>query len=246
MTTLFASDIHLSPQRPDITEAFLNFLNTKGAAAKRLYLLGDIFEYWLGDDVSMADFPEVCSALKTLSRRGVEIFIQVGNRDFALGKQFCRDTGCKMLSDPSVIEVNGHAAIIGHGDDLCTDDIDYLRLRRILRNRVFLGIATRFPANWRRHIAEGIRQKSSQAQAYKATAIMDVNQAAVNQRFEQLRASIMIHGHTHRPKHHQLASQNGNQHRIVLGDWYQQGSYLEISESEINPAKWTLQSCAPK
>lgn len=235
MAIIFASDIHLSESRPDISESFIRFLQQQCSNADVVYLLGDIFEYWLGDDVSLPVYKRECAALHELTQSGVSVFAQVGNRDFALGKEFESTTGVKLLPDIKIIDVYDTPCLICHGDDLCTDDKQYQRLRALLRNRVILGLLRKSPIRFRQKLADKIRQKSAQQKQSKSAVIMDVNAAAVKHRFNQYAVKTMIHGHTHRPNIHI----DDAFRRIVLGDWYEQGSMLRVEKKQA-PNEWQL------
>lgn len=223
---LFLSDMHLDANRADITQLLLSYLNKHGKQAEAIYLLGDIFEVWLGDKVSMPDYADVIDCLKQLSQH-TDIFAMRGNRDFLLGKQFANASGVTLLNDPSVIDLFGQATLISHGDQLCTDDVSYQRFRKVVSNRAVQWLAlTLIPNKKKRAIARKLRDASKQAQQQKQSAIMDANTDAVSQWFKHFNVGQMIHGHTHRPQAHTHQVNGQNCTRWVLGDWYEQGSVL--------------------
>ena len=227
MSTLFISDLHLSAERPAITALFLEFLRARARAAETLYILGDLFEYWIGDDsAAHPDYRPLIEGLRALTESGVPVFVMHGNRDFLLGADFERATGCRLLPDPSVIDLYGEAVLLMHGDTLCTDDVAYLKFRQMVRNpdwvKMFLGktIAERVA------IVRDYREVSKAATATKKPEIMDVNVGAVEAALKQHSVRHLIHGHTHRPAQHQLTLDGTAVRRTVLGDWYDQGSVL--------------------
>ena len=229
MRYLFISDLHLEAQRPDITRAFLRFLDEQASQAEALYILGDFFEVWLGDDNPDPLADEVSSALLALSRRGTRIHLMHGNRDFLIGKDFCRRSGCTLLNDPTVIKLNGEPVLLMHGDSLCTDDIGYMRMRRWLRNPLSLFILRNLPLKTRHRIGRKLRNESQQRTRYKALDITDVNQDEVLRVMRKHQATTLIHGHTHRPAVHPLEIDGKAVQRIVLGDWDKAGWVLEVN-----------------
>lgn len=230
MTILFISDLHLSAAEPAITAQFLDFLQHQARAAKRLYILGDLFEFWIGDDDPDSAAAGIQAGLRALTAAGVPCYLMHGNRDFLLGQRFCANTGCELLPDPSIVEVYGERVLLMHGDTLCTDDRAYQRLRRIVRNPWVQRLFARFSIGWRQKIAERIRE-GSKAHTYRASkTIMDVNAQAVASIFRTTGVRVMVHGHTHRPAVHSLSVDGRTVTRIVLGDWYTQGSVLRWDE----------------
>lgn len=227
MTTLFISDLHLDGSRPEITELFLEFLEEEAAKASALYILGDFFEVWIGDDDDDLHHVQVMAGLKALSSSGVPVYFMHGNRDFLIGEKFAARTGVKLLADPTVIDLGGSPTLLMHGDTLCTDDLQYQKARRFLRNRLVQGIYLALPLSLRRRIAAYARAKSKTDTAAKASYIMDVNQKAVESVMAQHGVTRLIHGHTHRPAIHRFKSaERKDMERIVLGDWYEQSSIL--------------------
>ena len=227
MHTLFISDLHLSAERPAIGALFLDFLRTRAPRAEALYILGDLFEYWIGDDAAaLPEYQTLIAGLRALTQAGVPVYVMHGNRDFLLGSGFEQQTGCQLLPDPTVISLYGSNTLLMHGDTLCTDDVAYLKFRVMVRNpdwvKMFLGktIAERDA------IVRDYREISKAATAVKKPEIMDVNQGAVESTLRQHGVQHLIHGHTHRPAQHRFMLDGVAVQRTVLGDWYDQGSVL--------------------
>ena len=230
MPVLFISDLHLSPERPAISRAFLVFLRQRATSASALYILGDLFEAWIGDDDPTDLSIEIQTALRSLSESGVPLFVQHGNRDFLIGRRFAHNTGATLLGDEHVVEHHGQRALVMHGDSLCTDDIDYQRFRRKARHPVYRWLLAHLPLKRRQKLARDWRAKSMAANSNKASAIMDVNPDAVARVMDQQNVDTLIHGHTHRPNRHPLA----NGERIVLGDWEALGWVLVLAKNGYN------------
>jgi UDP-2,3-diacylglucosamine hydrolase len=231
MATLFISDLHLSAERPDITALFIQFLNNDARQAEALYILGDLFEAWLGDDMVLPEYADAIASMKALHDSGVQLFIMHGNRDFLLGETFTAMSGATLLDDPSIIDLYGKPTLLLHGDTLCTDDVAYQQFRAMVRNPVWQQeLLARTPAE-RLALAKQYREMSQTETGNKAEDIMDVNQQAVEQVMRDKGIYHMIHGHTHRPAIHELAINNQAAQRIVLGDWYEQGSVLRCDEN---------------
>lgn len=233
MTTLFISDLHLDGTRPDITAQFLEFLQREGRRAEALYILGDLFEAWIGDDDPDPGKRRVIQGLRAVSDAGVKTFLIHGNRDFLIGTRFCRETGMKLLDDGTVIDVYGRRVLLMHGDLLCIDDHAYQRLRRIVRNPLVQFTLRRLSLRQRQRLAERMREGSKEHIAsmdVAAPQIMDVNQDEVRRTFERYGVDCIIHGHTHRPAVHEMQIDGKPAVRIVLGDWYEQGSVLRWNE----------------
>lgn len=227
MSVLFISDLHLEAQRPDIVRAFVHFLQTRARQAEALYILGDFFEVWIGDD-GMDDFQRaIASALRRLSDTGTRIFLMHGNRDFLIGKDFCRQAGCTLLKEGSVIDLYGEPVLLLHGDSLCTRDESYQRLRTRLRNPFSLWLLRHLPLATRHKLARKLRDASRQRTREKAAEIIDVTPEVVPQVMAAHNVHTLIHGHTHRPAVHQLTIDGQPAQRIVLGDWDHQGWVLE-------------------
>ena len=233
MTTLFISDLHLDGSRPDITEQFLNFLEGEARQAGSLYILGDFFEVWIGDDDDDPHHARVMDGLRKLTAAGVPAFFMHGNRDFLIGKRFAERTGVQLLPDPKVVDLGGSPTLLMHGDTLCTDDLQYQRARRFMRNPLVQGIYLALPLSLRRRIAAYARAKSRADTAGKAGEIMDVNRRTVESVMLQYGVRRLIHGHTHRPAIHRFKAAGGKgMERIVLGDWYDQSSILRWNGTE--------------
>lgn len=228
-TTLFISDIHLCAARPDMTAALVRFLAHDAPGADALYVLGDLFEFWIGDDDLTALHQEVAAAFLTLSQQGVPIYFIHGNRDFMLGKQFAKRAGMTLLGDPCVIELYGERVLLSHGDMLCTHDVDYQKYRRIVNLRWLRWLFLRLPLRRRQAIAHKIRGQSGTENPNKHRSIMDVTPEAVDELMRQHECRTMIHGHTHRPAIHDFSLDGAPARRIVLGDWFEQGSILVCS-----------------
>jgi UDP-2,3-diacylglucosamine hydrolase len=233
---LLISDLHLEEQRPDITQAFLDLLTGRARTAKALYILGDFFEAWIGDDAMSPFQRSICQALRDLSDSGTEIFLMHGNRDFMLGQAFCKAAGCTLLNDPSVIPMNGEPVLLMHGDSLCTRDEAYMRLRRYLRHPLTLWILRHLPLRTRHKLARKLRSESRAQTRMKANDIVDVTPEEVPRIMSQYGVRTLIHGHTHRPAIHKLQVNDQTAQRIVLGDWDRQGWALQVDEQGFNLA----------
>jgi len=224
--------LHVSRARPDVTALFLDFLATDAQQSAALYILGDLFDAWLGDD-DTSDFAQtIQQGLHQLTSSGVPVYFMAGNRDFMIGEDFAQATGVELLTDGSVVSLFGQPTLLLHGDTLCTADVGYQRFRRIIRAPLVTHLLKRIPLRWRMKIATKLRAKSATQGTLSAAdlARMDATEQAVQQAFSDANVRDMIHGHTHRPNihQHQLADGSIGQ-RIVLGDWYEQGSVLEFS-----------------
>jgi UDP-2,3-diacylglucosamine hydrolase len=233
VTTLFISDLHLDGTRPDITALFLDFLAREAHGAQALYILGDLFEAWIGDDDPDPDKRRVIQGLRSLTSAGVQTFLIHGNRDFLIGQRFCRETGIELLKDGTVIDLYGRRVLLMHGDLLCIDDHAYQRLRRIVRNPIVQFVIRRLTLRQRQRLAERMRAGSKEHIAsmdMAAPEIMDVNQDEVRRTLERFGVDCIIHGHTHRPAVHEMQIDGHAAVRIVLGDWYEQGSVLRWDE----------------
>ena len=238
---LLISDLHLEEERPDITRAFLRFLQERAALADALYILGDFFEVWIGDDGMTPFQHEIASALRQLSETGTRIFLMHGNRDFLIGRAFCREAGCTLLQDPSVITLEGERVLLMHGDSLCTADHAYMRMRRILRNPLALFILRHLPLGKRRQLARKLRSESRAQTRMKATEITDVTPTEVERVMREHRVHTLIHGHTHRPDVHTFPVNGQDVQRIVLGDWDKQGWALQIDHHGLVQAPFPLE-----
>ncbi len=226
MSTLFISDLHLDESRPEIVDLFERFLAGEARGAKALYILGDLFESWIGDDDDSPLAERVACALRALRDSGVPIYFMRGNRDFVLGDDFARKAGMTILDDPTIVDLDGTPVLLMHGDTLCTDDVEYQKFRKLMHNRWFQRIALSLPLSIRRRIAGRLRGQSQKHVARKTEVIMDVNQSAVEAAMRAHGAQLLIHGHTHRPATHRFELDGRSAERIVLGDWYDQSSIL--------------------
>jgi UDP-2,3-diacylglucosamine hydrolase len=226
---LFISDLHLTEERPEANERFIDFLEGKARSSEALYILGDFFEYWIGDDDLEDPFNAVLAGLlRQLTAGGVRLYLMHGNRDFLLGARFCEATGAELLADPSVHEIEGVRTLLVHGDTLCTDDLDYQNWRRTARSEAFQREFLAKSLAERRLAIVGMREKSKEVVRAKPAEIMDVNDEAVAQAMRTHAVSRMVHGHTHRPGRHALTIDGRPAERWVLPDWYGRGGYLEI------------------
>jgi UDP-2,3-diacylglucosamine hydrolase len=224
---LFISDLHLDASSPAV-ELFLGFLRTEAAHADALYILGDLFESWIGDDDDEPVRLRVRAALRALTDGGVPCFLMHGNRDFLLGESFLRATGCTLLPDPFVLRIGPRPFVLAHGDALCTEDRRYQRFRRVVRTPALQRCWLMLPLRVRRLLAGAARRRSSAYTRRMAASIMDVTPAAVATMLRGSGAEVLIHGHTHRPGIHRLDVDGQVRERIVLGDWHESGSTLEI------------------
>jgi UDP-2,3-diacylglucosamine hydrolase len=226
MARLFVSDLHLDASAPEAVQQFLDFLRSHAAEAEALYILGDLFEVWLGDDDTDPTKTRISDALRGLTARGIGCFLLHGNRDFLLGKDFCARTGGRLLADPVIADLDGERVLLTHGDALCTDDHPYQELRSIVRKpdwqRRFLAL----PLADRQLLANQARAGSREHTTRTIPKIMDVNENAVTAAYRATDVRRIIHGHTHRPGIHDTAIDGEPAQRIVLGAWYEQGSYL--------------------
>jgi UDP-2,3-diacylglucosamine hydrolase len=226
VATLFVSDLHLDGSRPAATDAFLNFLENEAATADALYILGDLFEFWIGDDDPNAEYQRVTAALAKLTATGVRCHIMHGNRDFMLGREFFKASGTIFLHDPTLIYVGGESVLLSHGDALCTDDVGYQRFRRIVRNPIMQNLYNAMPFSWRQLITLKIRGSSKAKYGSRPPEILDVNEQAVKTFLCQYGVRTLLHGHTHRPAIHTIDINGKVTTRIVLGDWYSRSSVL--------------------
>ncbi|WP_417360631.1 UDP-2,3-diacylglucosamine diphosphatase [Gallaecimonas pentaromativorans] len=226
---LFIADLHLSPERPDILAAFRRFMQDDAPKAERLYVLGDLFEAWIGDDDNSEFNQAVIALFKANAERGVAQYFIHGNRDFLISQRFARAAGMALLPEETVIDLYGTPALILHGDSLCTLDADYQAFRKKSRSWFWQWRMQLLPLWLRRRIARKARAKSQAANAMKSDTIMDVTPSEVDKVMAAHQVGLLIHGHTHRPNRHPEA----NGERIVLGDWYEQGSVLIVTEDEI-------------
>ncbi len=227
MTTLFISDLHLEESRPDITEAFLGFLDGTASGVDQLYILGDFFEAWIGDDERTPLQEQIAAALRKLRDSGTDIFLMHGNRDFLIGEDFCKRAGATLLDDPTVIDLHGTPTLLMHGDSLCTADVEYQKFRANMRNPQWQQMILQRPLEDRQQMARQLREISMAKNQGKEEFIMDVTPEEVVKDMEAHGVQRMIHGHTHRPAVHELIAYGLPAKRIVLGDWDKNVWWLE-------------------
>ena len=230
--TYFIADLHLSDDRPDITECLLHFLQNDAKNADALYVLGDLFEVWIGDDDVTPFNTRIASAFKALSKH-CPIYFMHGNRDFAIRDGWLNKAGMTLLKEQTVIDLYGTPTLLTHGDELCTRDVAYQKFRKKSRGWWWPRLMLTLPLWYRRRVARNGRAESKANQQNMKPEIMDVTQEEVVKVMEKKGVQRLIHGHTHRPNIHSLRANGKPATRIVLGDWYDQGSVLRVSESEI-------------
>ena len=223
MSTLFISDLHLSPSNAELIQTTVDFLAQHASKIDQLYILGDLFNTWLGDDIVPDEFQPLIEQLTKLNQVGIKCYLMVGNRDFMLGKGFADSSGMNLLQEPTLIELGQCKVLLMHGDSLCIDDISYQRYRRWSRNRFLQYFFLLLPATYRQSISDKIKKKSHHKKQHKSAEIMDVNHKEVDRVMAKFRVNYLLHGHTHRPAIHDLGYE---QYRIVLGDWQKQPSFI--------------------
>ncbi len=234
MSTYFISDLHLEESRPDITEAFMNFMDAIESKADTLYILGDFFESWIGDDENTPLQVSIKQRLKQFTDQGASLFFMHGNRDFLIGEVFAKETGATLLKDPSLIDLAGEQVLLMHGDSLCTADTGYMKFRATIRNPAFLEPFLKRPIAERKITAQQLRAMSQANNQGKSMEIMDVTQEEVDKEMQTHQVNTLIHGHTHRP---QIEKRAHDTTRIVLGDWDKYVWYLRVNdqgERELN------------
>lgn len=226
MTTLFISDLHLEASQPEIGEQFLSFLKAEARGAEALYILGDLFEVWLGDDDPSPYYATMKTALRELADAGVPMYFMHGNRDFTIGKDFAAETGVEILDDPTIVDLYGESVLLCHGDSLCTDDVEYQQVRAMTRNPDWQAMMLAKSIEERIAFAMQAREDSKARGESVSDEIMDVNQDAVIALLREHGVATLLHGHTHRPAIHDVDLGDRSAKRIVLGDWYEQGSIV--------------------
>jgi UDP-2,3-diacylglucosamine hydrolase len=231
MATLLISDLHLEAQRPAIGKHFLQFLDGEAKDADALYILGDLFEVWFGDDDPSPYYAGMKVALRRLTDSGVPTFFMHGNRDFTIGEQFAAETGVSILGDPVVVDLHGHEVLLSHGDALCTDDVEYQQFRLMTRNPDWQAMMLTKSIEERMAYAMAVRQASVARGIAISDEIMDVNQEAVHALLREYNVDTLLHGHTHHPAVHDVDLGDRLATRIVLGDWFEQGSLVRWDEN---------------
>ena len=233
MAYVFVSDLHLDGSQPRTIQRFVEFLGQEARSAQTLYILGDLFEIWLGDDLVDAARLRVCEALRELTRASVPVFVMRGNRDFLLDRQFAAMTGARLLPDPVLLQLDGVATLLTHGDLLCSDDRSYQQLRSLVHEPGWRQNLLALSASTRAALAAIARAGSRKHMARSRPAIMDVNLATVNRVFAAANAELMIHGHTHRPAVHEHLVDGRLCRRVVLDAWYEGGQCVWLAAGTI-------------
>ena len=233
MATYFISDLHLEKIKSPITNIFTKFLDELNKNDS-LYILGDLFESWIGDDDVSELSQYIADRLGSLSERNISVAIMHGNRDFLIGEDFCKASSIELINDPLIIEINTKKVMLTHGDELCTDDKEYQAFRSVVRNPLWQKDFLNFPISKREKIAGEAKDASKDSKENKAMEIMDVNTDAVFKAFNDHEIEIMIHGHTHRPNIHKVSNEGKNLTRYVLGDWSKNSAIiLKWNEAEV-------------
>jgi UDP-2,3-diacylglucosamine hydrolase len=234
MNALFVADLHLTPARPEAIRRFTAFLDDVARGADAVYILGDLFEYWIGDDAAEPlGYAEVLDALARLTASGVAAYFLPGNRDFLVGAHFVAQTGCRLLADPTRITLKALPVLLTHGDALCTDDVRHQRARALTARPALRRFFLALPLRARLRIAEAIRRRSARNKAGMSPVVMDVNAEAVVSLMRARNVTTLIHGHTHRPALHELKVDGRECRRFVLGDWYETGSALRYRDGRF-------------
>lgn len=231
---LFISDLHLTPERPGTVELYLRFLQQQAANAETLYILGDLFDAWIGDDYLVGPVQAICDTMKRCADSGCRIRLMHGNRDFLIGKGFLEASGAELLEDPSVVDIDGVPTLLMHGDLLCSDDTEYQQARHLLRNPAFIADFLSKPVPERIALAAEYRKRSGEVVASKAAEIMDVNDQTVIDFMQTHKVQRLVHGHTHRPARHDIQHNGTTLERIVLPDWSEEASgYLLLDGGRL-------------
>jgi UDP-2,3-diacylglucosamine hydrolase len=226
VTTLIISDLHLTNVEKDKIEFFSKFCKLYGSKADQLFILGDLFNTWIGDDISLSNYKEIILILKDLTKN-TKVFVMAGNRDFLLSKKFELESGCKLIKEPFSLEQNTKKFLLIHGDSLCTDDVNYQKLKKVLRNPITQFVFLNLPKTFRLKLTGQLRKKSIEAQSYKSEELMDVNHESTDLLMSSYPGFDLIHGHTHRQKTHIDEKYT----RYVLGDWsYNNGNAIKLTD----------------
>ena len=231
MTTLIISDLHLDEQLPQLTAAFEQFMQEQASQCEALYILGDFFEVWVGDDDDSEFNRHIIQLLRDFTNRDGKLYLMVGNRDFLLGQEFATHSGAVLLDDPTLIDLYGTATLLMHGDSLCTQDTEYMAFRQLSRSQEWQQQMLSQPLEVRKAFANQAREKSKDHNRMQSTDIMDVTEAEVISTMQKHNTLRLIHGHTHRPHRHQFSLDGEAAERIVLGDW---GAHLWWLQAETN------------
>lgn len=241
MAIYFISDLHLRGDQPQLLQLFEKFVDQMTNDAEALYILGDLFEVWLGDDMILPDYQPALTAIRRLTQRGVPVFVMYGNRDFLMREQFCTITGASLLTDPTTIDLYGQPTVLLHGDTLCTDDVRYQQFRTMVRNPTFQNNFLAKAPTERLAVVKEYRQMSVTETSNKSQDIMDVNSQAMISVLQQQHVSQMIHGHTHRPAIHDVPMDSTTARRIVLSDWHpDRGNFLKCTATSCELMYFTL------
>ena len=236
MTALFIADLHLSDNTKLLNQAFSNFVQTTASKADQLFILGDLFEAWLGDNDDSVIAGFVAEHLQSLSDNGTQVFLMRGNRDFMLSQRYAQSIGANLLDDPITLEIEGRNITLLHGDSLCTEDKKYQRFRRIIQHPFTRSLLAKLPLSIRKKIGQKLRGKSSRENANKSDNIMDVADNTVQQLFFEQSVKVLVHGHTHRPMVHEY----GDKQRYVLGDWGEKLWFLQLNQQGFELIQQTL------
>lgn len=236
----FISDLHLQPDRPDLVAALYRFIDAHLQEADALYILGDFFDAWIGDDEDAPFYLDIAARLNRLSAQGVAIYFQHGNRDFLIGEQFAKSAGVTLLPEEYKTLAAGKPVLLMHGDSLCIDDTEYMAFRNQVRSAAWQQQVLSLPLEQRRAMAVQLRSQSSSMNAIKAEDIMDVNPEAVAQAMRKFDVSTMIHGHTHRPAVHEIELNDQRARRFVLGDWNTTGWFIRADASELQLVEFDI------
>jgi UDP-2,3-diacylglucosamine hydrolase len=240
MKPRFISDIHLSEKHPELTQAFFTFLEESKEACTHLFILGDLFETWIGDDDDLPLYGEIKEALLSFTTNGPKTFFMHGNRDFLIGETFANETGITILPDPYVLDINNQKVVLSHGDSLCTDDTDYMNFRNEVHTEKWQSGFLQKDINERKQIAASLRDDSEEATSKKSDTVTDVNAQAVENFINKHQPDLFIHGHTHRPGVHNIELNNLSSKRIVLGDWGAKGWYLALDSKDADLKEFNI------
>ncbi|MGD9592602.1 MAG: UDP-2,3-diacylglucosamine diphosphatase [Candidatus Berkiella sp.] len=232
-TTLFISDLHLSAQNESLQSLFLAFLQGPALMADKIYVLGDLFDVWVGHDVQTAFHDLIASAFKALADKGIDLYFMAGNRDFLIESKFLQKAGFEKLPDPCIIQLHGKPFLLSHGDKLCTQDVAYQRYRKIAQHPITKSLFLLLPKKMRTRIAHKLRSKSQQHQSGQHKEILDVCPQTVDQMMIDYNVKYMLHGHVHRPQFHHITLCNQQAMRFVLGDWHHKASLIFCTEDKI-------------